>query len=384
MKRTRIALVGCGYVADFYVKTAVNHPELEIAGVMDRDVGRALHFSSFHGLSRYATLAELLADKSVEIVVNLTNPGAHYEVSRAALDAGKHVYSEKPLAMSLEQAEELVTIAESRGLFLAGAPCSVLGECAQTIWRALRQGAIGTPRLAYAELDDGPVHLMDYTTWKSTSGVPWPAKDEFEVGCTLEHAGYYVTWFVNFFGPATRVTSFASTLVPDKGMALDVEAPDFTVGCIEFRSGVLARVTCSIYAAHDHQLRIMGDGGILSSPDCWDYGSPVYVSKRTKMGIRAEKHPRLAKVTGLGARRIPLARKPTFVHKTRGSNPMDFARGVAEVAAAIVERRACRMSARFALHVNEIVLALQRPAELGSPRKLVTTCEPMQPLPWAR
>ena len=380
----RIAIVGCGYVADFYLKTLGNHPELELVGVMDRDHARAAHFAQFNGVSKvYASLAELLADPRVELVLNLTNPSSHYEISKAALLAGKHVYSEKPLSMDYAEAEELVALAESRGLTIAGAPCSVLGESAQTLWKALRDDRIGKVRLVYAELDDGPIHLMDYRNWKSDSGNAWPAKDEFEVGCTLEHAGYYVTWLCAFFGPAMRVTSFASVTIPDKGIAVDVVTPDFTVGCIEWASGVVARVTCSIFGTHDHKLRIFGDGGILGIEDCWDYASPVFMSKRTKLGLKAEKYPRAARLTPFGPRKIPLARKPTFAFKTRGANPMDFCRGVAEVAASIVEKRACRIGARFALHVNEIVLALQNPQTLGSPRTLTSSFEPMRPMLWA-
>ncbi len=379
----RIAFIGCGYVADFYMTTLANFPELELLGVMDRDQERARRFAKFHRVSRYATFEEAIRDARVDLIVNLTNPDSHYEVSKAALEAGKHVYSEKPLAMRLEHAEELVAIAAARGLVLGGAPCSVLGECAQTVWKALREGKIGAPRLAYAEIDDGPVHLMGYEKWKSSSGSPWPAKDEFEVGCTLEHAGYYLGWFVNFFGRAKRVTSFATCLVPDKGIALDRTTSDFTVGCIEFESGVTARLTCSIYAPHDHSLRLMGDGGVLTVEDCWDYGSAVRLSKRTKLGLRAEKHPKLARVTGLAPRRVPLVRKPHFASKTKGSNPMDFARGIADIAAALRENKKPRMSAEFALHVNEIVLALQNPAELGSPRTIRSSFVPIDPMPWA-
>jgi predicted dehydrogenase len=389
----RIAFVGCGYVADFYFKTLANHPELELVGVMDRDHARMERFAKFHGIARrYDTLKELLDDPRVELVVNLTNPGSHYEVSKAALEAGKHVYSEKPLSMKFAEAEELVALAEKRGLQIGGAPCSVLGETAQTLWKALRQNKVGPVRLVYAELDDGPIHLMDYKNWKSDSGNPWPYKDEFEVGCTLEHAGYYVTWLCAFFGPAKRVTSFAGMSVPDKGTPVDRVTNDFTVGCIEFVSGVIARVTCSIFAPHDHSLRIVGDGGLLTTEECWSYASPVYVTKRTKLGLKAEKHPRAAKLTGLGPKRIPLVRKPSFNFKTRGANPMDFSRGIAEVAAAIGERRPSRMSARFALHVNEIVLAIQNPEPvsgggqgtgMGTPRVLTSTFEPIAPMPWA-
>lgn len=379
----RIAIVGCGYVADFYGKTLPNHPELELVGVTDRIKARAERFAAAHRVRMFGSVRELVEDKGVDLVVNLTNPSSHYEVSKAALLAGKHVYSEKPLAMALDQAEELVALSKQKGLELGGAPCSILGETAQTVWKALRQERIGKVRLVYAELDDGPIHLMDYETWKSDSGVPWPYKDEFEVGCTLEHAGYYVTWLVAFFGPAKTVTSFAALTIPDKGTKVDRDTADFSVACIEFANGVVARLTCSIYATHDHELRIFGDKGILSVEDCWDYGSPVYLQKRTKLGLKAEKYPRAAKLVGMGPRPIPLVRKPRFAFKSKGANRMDFARGVAEMASAIKERRPSRMSARFALHVNEIVLAIQSPKEMGSPRTISSTFDPIDPAIWA-
>jgi predicted dehydrogenase len=126
------------------------------------------------------------------------------------------VYSEKPLAMDLDQAKELVGLAESNGLLIVSAPCNLLGETAQTMWKVLRDQSLGTVRVVYAELEDGMVPRMPYRKWKSVSGLPWPYKDEFEVGCTLEHAGYYLSWLAAWFGPATTVTSFASIRLPDK------------------------------------------------------------------------------------------------------------------------------------------------------------------------
>jgi predicted dehydrogenase len=380
----RIAIVGCGFVADYYLKTLKNHPELELVGVTDHDAARMARFARFHGVPTFAGVATILEDGRVELVVNLTNPKSHYEITKAALLAGKHVYSEKPLSLVYAEAEELVALAEARGLELGGAPCGLLGETAQTLWKALREDKIGPVRVVYAELDDGPVHLMGCEAWRSDSGNPWPCKDEFEVGCTLEHAGYYVGWLVAFFGPVTRVTSFAAVTVPDKGVKVDLVTPDFSVALLEFRSGVVARVTCGIYAPHDHALRIVGDRGVLSTPDCWDYGSPVYLHRRTKLGLKAEKYPRVAKLIGLGPREQRLVRQPSFAYKTRGASRMDFARGPAEMAAAIAEKRPSRMDARYALHVNEIVLAMQNPHEMGSPRRLTSTYEPPLPMLWAR
>ena len=252
----RIAFVGCGYVADFYMNTLTNHRNLQLAGVMDRDADRASRFGARYSVGVYRTFEDLLEDPSIDIVVNLTNPRSHYSISKASLEAGKHVYSEKPLSVVFSEAQELVELAERKGLYLAGAPCSVLGECAQTIWKALREDKIGRVRLVYAELDDGLIHRMPYQDWLSESGSPWPYKDEFEVGCTLEHAGYYVTWLTAFFGPAMTVTTASSCLIPDKqtDVPLEVSAPDFSVATIQFDSGIVARLTCSIIAPNDHSL----------------------------------------------------------------------------------------------------------------------------------
>jgi predicted dehydrogenase len=186
----RVAIVGCGFVADYYVRTLPIHPELELVGVMDRDPERSKRFASYYSLSRYDSLDELLADPRVEIVLNLTNPGSHFEVSKRALLAGKHVYSEKPMAMTVGEATELVDLAVSKRLQISSAPCSLLGETAQTMWKALREQRVGPVRLVYAELDDGLVSAMPYKKWLSESGTLWPYEDEFKVGCTLEHARF--------------------------------------------------------------------------------------------------------------------------------------------------------------------------------------------------
>src|SRR3954447_5659203 len=240
----RVAIVGCGFVADYYVRTLPVHPELELVGVMDRDAQRAQRFAAYYSLARYDSLDELLADPRIEIVLNLTSPSSHYEVSKRALLAGKHVYSEKPMAMSFDEAKELVELAESKVLQISSAPCSLLGETAQTIWKALREQRVGPVRLVYAELDDGLVHKMPYKLWLSESGTPWPYQDEFEVGCTLEHAGYYLTWLVAFFGPVETVSAFSSCLVPDKncGVPPAKSTPDFSVACLKFASSVVARL----------------------------------------------------------------------------------------------------------------------------------------------
>lgn len=141
---TGVAIIGCGYVADFYVATLPNHPELVIRGVYDRDPVRLAAFSRHHGLRAYPDAASLLADPAVELVLNLTNPHSHFAVSRQALEAGKHVYSEKPLALELDEARELVELAARRRLSLRAAPATHLGEAARATADVLSRGDLGS------------------------------------------------------------------------------------------------------------------------------------------------------------------------------------------------------------------------------------------------
>ena len=373
----KIALIGCGFVADYYLATLPLHPELRVAGVFDKLADRTSILAAAYGVRGYESLDQLLADDGVELVLNLTNPRDHFEVSKCALQAGKHVYSEKPLAMEMTQALELVALARAKGLLIAGAPCSILGETAQTLWRALRKEIVGPVRVVYAEMDDGMVHRMAYRKWRSVSGIPWPYKDEFEVGCTLEHAGYYVTWLAAMFGPALSVTTFASIQVPDKlpEEPLNLNSPDFSVACIAFKSGVVARLTCSILAPHDHALKVVGDLGVLQTADAWNYRSPVW--RRRMLRIRRKTFFSPFKEQ----QRLPKA--PYGKPRTKGSQCMDFARGPAEMAAALAENRPCRLSADFSLHTNEIALAIHHAARDGAFYRMSTSFDPIEPMPWA-
>lgn len=238
----RVAILGCGYVANMYRLTLPLQPELKLVGVMDRDPQRTKVMADLTSSKAYATLDELLADKEVELVLNLTNPRSHYETTKACLDAGKHVFTEKPLALSMREATSLVELAEKRGLQLSSAPCTLLNEAAQTLWKAVREERVGKTRLVYAEMDDGMVHRMPVKKWVNEAGTPWPYVDEFETGCTMEHAGYVLSWLAAMFGPADLVSAFSTTLVPDKlpGEKID-SAPDFSVACVRFKSPVVDR-----------------------------------------------------------------------------------------------------------------------------------------------
>ena len=129
--------------------------------------------------------------------------------------------------------------------------------------------------MVYANFDAGMTHTMKPWNWKSKSGALWPALDEFETGCTFQHAGYFLTWLFSFFGPAKRVTAFSHCLFKDKGVNKIINTPDFSTGCIEYED-VIARVTLSVVSSLDRSLTIIGTKGVLYVPDIRNDNSPVY------------------------------------------------------------------------------------------------------------
>src|SRR3569833_1211032 len=174
----RLAIVGTGFVADLYMRSLRTFPNITVASAFDTDPQRLKQRCDYWGVAPAKSLDELLDARSPKLILNLTNPRSHYQVSRAALTAGKDLYSEKPLALTMDEAYALCDLARSKNLFLASAPCSLLGEAAQTLWLAVRRQTIGSVRLVYAELDDDFVAKAPYRAWFSQSGAPWPYRDE--------------------------------------------------------------------------------------------------------------------------------------------------------------------------------------------------------------
>ncbi|MCA9264090.1 MAG: Gfo/Idh/MocA family oxidoreductase [Planctomycetales bacterium] len=369
-----IAIVGCGFVSAYYMQTMQIHPQLRLVGAYDRDSLRLSNFTRRYAMRGYRSLDELCQDRDVDLVLNLTSTSSHFDVSRVSLEHGKHVYTEKPITLCHAHAEQLVSLASEKGCIFSSAPCSLLGSTAQTLWRALRANRVGQPYLVYAEMDDGMIHRMPYRNWQNADGVPWPAHEEFESGCTLEHAGYYVAWLAAFFGPVRRVHAFASVVIPDKQSdePLTKHAPDFSVACLEFDHGLVARLTCSIVAPRDHQLRIIGEDGILATRDCWHYHSPVYVRRRLNIRNRTIMHPwpRREKLWGAG--------KLGF--RMKGAQQMDFCRGLVDIADAVATGRSPYLASDYCLHVNEVVLAIQNAGDQGAIYDVRTEFQPLQPL----
>ena len=220
------------------------------------------------------------------------------------------------------------------------------------------------------------VHQMPVKKWVNEMGVPWPYADEFKVGCTVEHAGYVLSWLCAIFGPAEVVSSFSTTLVSDKVKDDPIEsAHDWSVGCIRFKSGVVLRLTRGIYAPHDHRLRIFGDDGVIEVRDPRSDDSPVSVRRF----IAFRRGRKLAP----WSKRLPLLGSKVRHAKHKGKQRRDFLRVVADMAEAVREDRQPYLSADYCLHVNEIVLALHNSSDSQCPLRLSSTFERPEPLCWA-
>jgi predicted dehydrogenase len=405
---TNIAIIGCGYVFDHYMTTAGAHPELNIRGVHDMVRERADIVAKHYGLDVYPDFETLAADPDVQLVLNLTSIEAHYEITKKLLEAGKHVYCEKPLTTELAETRALFDLARELGLVLSSAPCNLFSDTVQTMWKALRDGAIGRPLLVYAEFDDNPIYLMKPESWRSRTGAPWPYLHEYEQGCTFEHVGYHLVWICALLGPAQSVTAFSSVVVPHKtDQHLEpADTPDFSVACVHFASGAVARITCSIAAPADHRMRVIGDEGELNSDTYRHYQSPVYLERFSALSLNARKarsvrtQPLLGRPLGVGGRRVPLIAhwkshstkqnhlggRRSFVHrlidaiKRKEVGAQDKMLGVAETARSIRNSRPCPLSPDFIMHINELTLAIQRAGSNSGAVRLQTSFEPLQPM----
>lgn len=155
----KTAIIGCGYVFDHYMATLARHPILEITGVADRDPARTEAVARVYGMKVYPSAEAIFADPEVELVLNLTSIDSHAEIIRAALEAGKHVYTEKPVTEDPEEVQALFALAEEKGLTLSAAPCNILSDMVATMRRAVADGIVGSS-------------MPSSTTTRSTSCIP--------------------------------------------------------------------------------------------------------------------------------------------------------------------------------------------------------------------
>lgn len=355
----RVGVVGCGAISGAYLEHARAFPVLDVAAVADLDLARAEAKAAEFGVPRALPVDELLRDASIEVVLNLTVPRAHADVSLRALAAGKHVFGEKPLAVSVEEGRRIAEAARRRGLRVGCAPDTFLGSGQQTARRAIDDGAIGRP-VAFTAFMMGPGH----ESWHPSPAFYY----EPGGGPMLDMGPYYLTALMNLLGPVRRVSGTASIAIPERvitsrplaGTRLRVEVPDHVCGTIEFESGASGAIVTSFatrFPVHDERqpITVWGTEGALRVPDPNLFDGPVHVRRQ-----------------GDGEwRQVPAASPPGYGRAV----------GLADLAHALRSGRPHRASLEQALHALEAMEGFLTSAKTGMAVRPETPYARPEPMP---
>jgi predicted dehydrogenase len=332
----RVGVVGCGIIAKRYVADSGAFPGWLPVACSDLDAEAAEAFATEFGL-RTATFDDLIGDPEVDLVLNLTPPRAHAPLVTAALEAGKHVYTEKPLGATVDEGRALVRLAGQRGRRLGCAPDTFLGSVYETGRRLIEEGAVGAPLGANATmLVGGP------DTWHPNAEMFYRAGG----GPMLDIAPYYLTALVSLLGPIEAVAGFSSLPTPERvlgagpraGETVTVEVPTHISAVLRHERGALATLTVSFEARGQYLsgLEVYGTEGSLRFPDANAFGGELLLKRNAGEEVVA--------VESLGDR------------EARGL-------GIDDLAVAVREGRPHRASGKLALHVLETAQAIVTAAE---------------------
>lgn len=358
----RIGVVGCGCISGIYLHNMTRlFKEIEVAGVCDLIRERAEKQAAAYGIKRiYKDMHEMYADPSVDLILNITRPYQHYEVTKAALEAGKHVFTEKPLGASFEEGLALVKLAEEKGLMLGGAPDTFMGAGIQTCRRLIDDGYIGRPVAASAFfLGHGPENWHpDPDFFYQRGGGPM-----FDMG------PYYATTLINLLGGVKSVSAVCGRAFDNRmatcnehfGENIEVNISTHYSGTLLFESGVIATMAASfdVYSHTHPHIEIYGTEGTLSVPDPNTFGGS----------------PRLWRPEDKAWRDLPLLYP--YPENARGLGITDMAKTIAEGGESV---RRCRATHRQTLHVLEILCAFQKSSDTGAAYQMATKYERERPM----
>jgi len=340
-----------------YLCVARQFPEIEVVAVADVRSELAQERAEQFGIPQVLEVDALLQHPDIEVVLNLTPPKAHAPINKAALEAGKHVYCEKPFAISRDEARAVLALAQQKELYIGCAPDTVLGAGIQTCLQLIREGAIGEPVGASAFM-------------LSPGHERWHPNPEFFYqvggGPMLDMGPYYITTLVVLLGAARRVAGISRitrpvrtiTSEPKRGQQITVETPTHITGAIEFENGALATVIMSfdVWAHRLPCIEVYGTEGTLGVPDPNGFGGPVLLRKAGESDWRE----------------IPLTHPYAEQYRSLG---------LAEMIRAIQEGRPNRLNGQLAYHVLDIMLAFNDSSAAGAHLVLESSCTPPAPMP---
>ncbi|MFZ5963682.1 Gfo/Idh/MocA family protein [Thalassococcus sp. BH17M4-6] len=353
MSDTGIGIIGCGVISGIYLDNIARLPGLSLRAVADVRPEAAEAVAKVRGVPALS-VDDLLARDDIDIVLNLTIPAAHAPVGRQVLEAGKHLYLEKPLSASLSDAQTLVRLADDRGLRIGCAPDTFMGGGHQTARAVLDAGRVGRP-------------IGGSATMMVAGHERWHPNPDFYYshpggGALMDMGPYYLTALVNLLGPVREVASMSGRPRSERriatgdraGQTVPVEVDTHLLGLLAFETGALVQIAMSFdVAAHWHSpLELYGIGGSMRLPDPNRFDGEVTLGDGTA---------------------LPASDRPYGADNWRGI-------GLADMASAIRDSRDHRASGALALHVLEIIDALHRAADSKTTINVTSTCARPQAL----
>ncbi|MBO9598736.1 MAG: Gfo/Idh/MocA family oxidoreductase [Cohnella sp.] len=359
MDKIKVGIIGTGNISGIYFQNGHKFESMEVVACADLDVERAKAKAAEHGI-RGCSVDELLADPGIEMIINLTIPLAHGSVNLRALEAGKHVYVEKPFTVTREEGQQVLELAKRKGLLVGSAPDTFLGGGIQTCVKLVEDGWIGTPIGATAFMLGG-------------GHESWHPSPEFYYqkggGPMFDMGPYYITALVSLLGPIARVTGSTRISFPERtitsqpkaGQKVVVETPTHVAGIMEFEAGPVATILTSFDVKGGTMLpciEVYGSHGTIQVPDPNGFGGTIRV--------------RRAGAAGGNWSEVPL---------THGNTENARGVGAADMARAIQVGRKHRANGELAYHVLEAMHGFHDAAEQGKHYVMKSSCERPAPMP---
>ena len=358
MDKVKVGIIGCGKISSIYMENCQKFDVLELVACADIDLTRAQEQADKYNIPHVYTADQLLNDPEIEIVINLTIPAVHADVCLRAIEAGKHVYVEKPLAVTREEGRQVLKAAEEKGVLVGSAPETFFGAGIQTALKLINEGVIGQPVAA--------------TSFMMARGHEhWHPDPEFYYapggGPMFDMGPYYLTALVQLLGPIQRVSGMTGkaleerTITSEKkfGNKVPVHVPTHVTGTLQFENGAIASLITSfdIFGGSNlPHIEIYGTLGTIQVPDPNSFGGPV---KYRMMGESDWTEQPLL---------------PGYEHNTRGIGPADMAY-------AIRTGRKHRASGELAYHVLEAMWAFHDSSDSHSFYEMESTCNRPKALP---
>ena len=376
MKPFKVGVIGIGDICDIYFTNLRKYEVVEVVACAGRDLGKAQRIAAKYGIAKaYANGFDLIADPEIDIILNLTTPGAHFELNQAALLAGKHVYTEKPLAATFAESKILIDLAAEKGLYVGSAPDTFLGSRLQTCRELIDSGVLG--------------EILGASAFVVSHGHEWFHPNPaffYQVGGgpLLDIGPYYMTALLSLLGPIRTCAgmarkTFAQRVIesePRRGEVIDVEVDTHITGTYEFASGAIATIIASfdVWDSELPRLEIYGTKGTICLRDIDPLGGPNLFGG--EMLLRTRENYRwigLPRQEPLPDWKVVPVNHP-FSENSRGI-------GLADMAYAIIQQRPERASGRMALHQIEAMEGLIRSAHDKQYYTMTTTFEQPAPLP---